>query len=429
MRTASQTTCFGWLDLGADDQRRAREYLSQFDADNTLDELGFGILRDALADVFFPATNTIMTRTRYLVFIPALCLVVEQEKLVGNAAARRLTELENGLRESLSKEESLGVIGERAKESLSRYPSSIYWSSLRRLGVFLPNWGLAYYQEHLAEFHASMNAERDDDGLSHLNNPERRNWDKELCDALADGHSVKICEGQVPASLNFALTRHEARYLRAKFKALALQENRPSILSHLIEQRHANSFRYPWDVPYPSSLTLYVNHARCFSMLTRGATLQYFHLVQRERENRGIPQPAYDLPDLFARWWEATRQELANWQVDEFLIVAAGIDGLRRTNDPVFIKGWLKLNIEARNARELLENAQAHALIRLRERITRPSKSRLHHSEYLQRWKPPVADIEGMATNPDRLRFGLDYRAWIGSTFVSDIVSGLAGTF
>jgi len=31
--------------------------------DNTLDELGFGILRDAFADVFFPGTNTIMTRT------------------------------------------------------------------------------------------------------------------------------------------------------------------------------------------------------------------------------------------------------------------------------------------------------------------------------------------------------------------------------
>ena len=182
MRVASQSTSVGWLDLGADDQRRAREYLSQFNADNTLDELGIGVLRDAFADVFFPATNTIMTRTRYLAFIPALCLVVEREKLVGNAAARRLTELDNGLRESLRTEESLGVIGERAKESLSRYPSSIYWSSLRRLGIFVPNWGMAYYQAHLAEFHASMNAERDDDGLSHLNNPERRNWDKELCD-------------------------------------------------------------------------------------------------------------------------------------------------------------------------------------------------------------------------------------------------------
>lgn len=428
MRATSQTTCVGWLDLGADDQRRAREYLSQFDADNTLDELGFGILRDAFADVFFPGTNTIMTRTRYLVFIPALCLTVEKEKLAGNAAARRLNELENELRESLRKEESLGVIGERAKESLSRYPSSIYWSSLRRLRIFLPNWGLPYYQAHLAEFYASMNIERDDDGLSHLNNPERRNWDKELCDTLADAHFIKLGQGRLlPKSLNFALTCHEARYLRARFNAVALKEGRSSILSHLIEQRYANPFGYPWDVPYPASLAPYVSHARCFSMLTRGATLQYFYLLQREREKRGTPQPPYDLADLFARWWQATRQELASWEVDQFLIVAAGIDGLRRTNDAVFIKRWLKLNIEARNAQELLENADVHELIRLRERITRPSKSRLHHTEYLERWKPPVAEVEAMANNPDKLRFGLDYRAWIGRTFVSDIVGGLAG--
>ena len=53
--------------------------------------------------------------------------------------------------------------------------------ALRRLGIFLhSNWGLTYYQTHLADFHESMNAERDDDGLSHLNNPECRNSDKKL---------------------------------------------------------------------------------------------------------------------------------------------------------------------------------------------------------------------------------------------------------
>lgn len=429
MNRTSQTMSVGWLDLGEDDQRRAREYLSQFNADNTLDELGFGILRDAFADVFFPATNTIMTRTRYLVFIPALCLVVEQEKLSGNAAARRMTELENGLRESLETEEERDIIGKVAKESLRRYPSSIYWSALRRLGIFLHgNWGIAYYQAHLADFHASMNAERDDDGLSHLSNPERRNWDKGLSDTLADGHSIIDGKGRLLTSLNFTLTRHEARYLRSRFSALAQQDGRPSILSHLLDQRHADSFGYPWDAPYPSSLTSYVSHARCFSMFTRGATLQYFHLLQREREARGIAQPAYDLSDVFARWWEATRQELASWEIDQFLVLAAGIDGFRRPNDSVFIRTWLKLSAEANSGPALLENAEAHALIRSRERITRPSKSRLHHSEYLQRWTPPEpSEIALMVGDADKLRFALDYRAWIGSTFVSDIVGGLAG--
>jgi hypothetical protein len=428
MRTTPQNMDVGWLDLGEDDQRRAREYLSQFNGDNTLDELGFGILRDAFADVFFPATNTIMTRTRYLIFIPALCLAVEQKKLSGSAAALRLTELENELRESLGTEESLGVIGDRAKDSLSRYPSNIYWSSLRRLGIFLhPNWGLAYYQGHLKDFYSSMNAEKDDDGLSHLNNPNRLNWDKNLINILADGHSIIISNGKLSESLNFTLTQDEAHYLKAKFKALATQEGRPSILSHLLEQLHADSFSYPWDTSYPSSLTLYVSHARCLSMLTRGATLQYFHLLQREREIRGIAQPVCDLTDLFIQWWEATHQELAKWQVEQFLIVASDIKGLRR-NDAFFIKSWLRLNIEAASAKDFLENSEAHTLIRNRERVTRPNKSRLYHIEYLQRWKPPEQkDLGSMASNLDNLRYGLVYRAGIGNTFVRDIIGGLAG--
>jgi hypothetical protein len=245
---------------------------------------------------------------------------------------------------------------------------------------------------------------------------------------IADGHSIVIAKGKLPASLNFALTRQEAGYLQARFKALEVQEDRPSILSHLLEHRHTGSFSYPWDAPYPSSLTPYISHARCFSMFARGATLQYFHLLQREREIRGVAQSAFDLADLFTCWWEATRKELATWQLDQFLVVAAGLEGLRRPNDGAFIKGWLELSIKATNGRELLENAEAHALIRQRERITRPTKSRLHHSEYLQRWNPPDrAELEKMATDPDLLRFGLDYRAWIGSTFVMDIVGGLGG--
>ena len=195
MSRSVQAISVGWLDLSEEDRRRAEEYLSQFNEENTVDELGFGILRDAFADVFFPATSTIMTRARYLVFIPALCLVVEREKLTGPAAEQRLTELENELRRSLEKQESSGVIGTVAKESLRRYPSSVYWSSLRRLGIFLhPNWGLTYYQAHLADFYAAMKPDEDDDGTSHLASAAFENWDQAFRDLLADDRSIKIRE-------------------------------------------------------------------------------------------------------------------------------------------------------------------------------------------------------------------------------------------
>ena len=417
MSRSVQAISVGWLDLSEEDRRRAKEYLSQFNEENTVDELGFGILRDAFADVFFPATSTTMTRARYLVFLPALCLLVEREKRAGRAAEQRLTELENELRKSLEKQESSGVIGTVAKESLRRYPSSVYWSSLRRLGIFLhPNWGLRYYQAHLTDFYAAMKPDKDDDEMSHLASPAFENWDQAFRDLLADDRSIKIGNGKPPATLNFHLTRYEAQYLKTKFQALAARETRPSIISHLLERCHSDDFKYPWDVPVPHSLKAYVHHARCFSMFVRGATLQYFQLLLRERDKRGIAKPPYDLSDIFARWWKATLQELSDWRVEEFLDLATGLNALRRINDAMFIKTWLKLNTESKNARASFDNPQAHDLIHQRERITRPTKSRLQHSEYLQRWNPPdPAQIELIANDPNELRFGLNYRARIGS--------------
>lgn len=416
----------GWLDLSEDDQRRAQEYLRQFNADNTLDELGFGVLRDAFADVFFPATNTIMTRARYLIFLPAMCLVVENEKLSGRRAELRLRELENALRESLQKVESRDIIGEVSGEKLKRYPSSIYWSSLRRLGIFLNPWGLSYYLSHLAEIYAAMTPEKDDDGLSHLNNSEVRNWDRGLCQIISDGHLPITYKGQIPPSIKFLLTPHEARFLQAKYQRLALTDGRPSIISHLIEHLYLDDFVYPWEVPQPQPLEPYIAHARCFSMLTRGATLQYFYLLQRERAARKINPPSYDLPEIFSRWWEATHHELANWRIEDFVAMAVTMKAIRRPNDAEFIKSWLNFNLEAARAIDMLENATAHELIRRRERITRPTKSRLHHTDYLERWTPPEpAQMKSMTDDLDSLRFGLDYRGWIGSNFVRDIVDGL----
>jgi len=340
-----------------------------------------------------------------------MCLAVESEKLSGKRAEERLKELEDAVRESLQEEESRDVIGEVAGEKLKRYPSSIYWNSLRRLGIFLHPWGLSYYLSHLAAIYAAMRPEKDDDDLSHLNNSEVRNWERELCQIISDGHPPIIQKGQIPPSIKFLLTPHEARFLRAKYQRLALTDGRPSIISHLVERLYPDVFTYPWQVPQPQVLEPYIAHARCFSMLTRGATLQYFYLLHREREARSIDKPSYDLPDVFTRWWEATRHELANWPVDEFLAMAVTMKAIRRPNDTVFIKSWLQLNVKAPGSTGMLENAAAHELIRNRERITRPAKSRLYHTDYLERWTPPKpAQMKSMTDDPDRLRFGLDYR-------------------
>ena len=418
----------GWLDLGDEDQRRAKNFIAQFNADNTVDELGFGILRDAFAEIFFPATNTIMTRTRYLIFVAGLCWLIEQEGFEGRRAAQRLTELENQLREALSSQESLGVIGAHAKEELQRYPSTVYWSALRQLGLFCHrHWGLSYYQTHLKDHYDASTVDVDDDRLTHLDIPVPRNWDRQFCDLLPDGRSflVKAKEGgtfDLPDSLGFNLTRAEARYLRGKYVDLAKQVGRPSILSHVLSRGELEVFRYPWDASCPTELRKEVEHARLFSMFVRGATLHYFHLLSVERAAQKIAPETTAFRDIFAEWWPDAHEELASWNTEEFFELADRLDPGRRSrrSDRVFVTEWLERNRAARDGPKVICDDQASRLIQDREHLARPNKGRLRHSDYLKRWRAPEpAEL----TEP----YSLNYRAPIGAVFVNDIVSALGG--
>ena len=59
-----------WIDFDAEAHQRAQRILTLFQERDTRDELGFGTIRDSIADTLFPGTSTIHTRLRYMLFIP-----------------------------------------------------------------------------------------------------------------------------------------------------------------------------------------------------------------------------------------------------------------------------------------------------------------------------------------------------------------------
>ena len=61
-----------WLDYSEADQRRAREIVAMFSQRESRDELGLDRIRDALSDTLFPGTSVLLTRARYLLFVPWL---------------------------------------------------------------------------------------------------------------------------------------------------------------------------------------------------------------------------------------------------------------------------------------------------------------------------------------------------------------------
>jgi hypothetical protein len=92
----TMSSYFGWIDFTDEDQKRAQDYLQSL-SEGTLDELGFGIIRDAFTDLFFPATSTIMTRARYYILVPSIYLAVLERGDSGASTKRTCDRLELAL--------------------------------------------------------------------------------------------------------------------------------------------------------------------------------------------------------------------------------------------------------------------------------------------------------------------------------------------
>ena len=53
------TSTIAWLDVSAEEQRRAREFLALFTQAESRDELGLGQIRDTFSNTLFPGISVI----------------------------------------------------------------------------------------------------------------------------------------------------------------------------------------------------------------------------------------------------------------------------------------------------------------------------------------------------------------------------------
>ena len=76
----SGSSFLGWIDHDPEERQRTQRVLALFRERETRDELGFGAVRDAIADTLFPGTSTIETRLRYTLFVPWLYRRLEDRR-------------------------------------------------------------------------------------------------------------------------------------------------------------------------------------------------------------------------------------------------------------------------------------------------------------------------------------------------------------
>lgn len=292
-----------WIDLTSRDRDVMRRALDLLSEQGTVDELGLGTIRDILADALFPGTSTIQTRLRYFLFVPWIYQKLERRRVSSEAIVAQARKEELALIDPLlsdQNEDREGVIGARARSSLSRLPSAVYWAGLVRLGIFLPAQSQGWYHLHFDAVGRNM------DDLHTADDPgvvwsKEHTWHPRLPKAPKD----------FPSKVSLELTFNEADFLRGR-----LEERVPdTLLTWMATKESPGTLpRSFWDDPdlskAPAAIRETVEVARRFSLHFEGAPLLYnLLLAERRLERHGSEEDA--------DWRDRYQVELERWADQE----------------------------------------------------------------------------------------------------------------
>jgi hypothetical protein len=287
-----------WLDASADEQRRVREIVQLFSQRETQDELGGRRVVVALSDALFPGSSVLLSRARYVLFVPWFAKVASSKK----DPSGWFEWLERSMIKAFLDDETVasrdrldGLIGRMAGPQVKQLPSSAYWTALGAWGILLVPGTVAVTLRRTR--HAALH--RTDDDADELAGRVPAVWHHGVGDA-PPGFPMQTIAG------GFALTGEEAEWLRERW----LATTQGSLLAHLAEQDSPLGDDWPWTDPACRSaapdVVAVLDDAQRFSLAIHGAQLLY-HLMLSERYlERGYDAVEVDL-------------DVARWRIEEWI--------------------------------------------------------------------------------------------------------------
>ncbi|GAB3488106.1 DUF6361 family protein [Flexivirga lutea] len=386
---------FGWLDTDNDQRRKMLEVVDLFKEQGTVDELGIGSIRDALAGALFPGISYVHTRLRYVLFIPWL---LQRASTGGNPAemAAQFRKLEYRLIESLlAGGEQTGVIGNRARDKLRRMPSGIYWGALGEWGIRTAEFSVEGYfrRQHDYRALASRTLRADD--------PEAR----EIMPSTGLDPHLPEAPADLLKAATFKLRSKDEQYL----SDLIAAKTQGSMFAWLIHNPPQDLPDYFWEIDNlgdaPEQLRDLTDHARRFHTAIYGALLVYNLLLARKS---GRDELVADLDDAIDVW----RDELAASGVFEGWSRRDWWATVRRQNPRInvlterFVNEWLNL---IRVDSDVATSDRAAELVTTRERQIKGGRARLVNQGALDRW----SGVSGLGR--------LDYRWSIAKPYLADL--------
>ena len=375
------STTLTWLDLTASDRDRMRQVLDLFTEQGTVDEMGLGSLRDALSEALFPGTSTIQTRLRYVLFVPWIYRQLEARRTAASHVPTQLRKAELDLIGPLLENgTSQGVIGERARESLARQPSSVYWTALVRWGLFLHARPQGWYHTHFTGLLHGRGAEEtaDDPGVIRSRQP---NWHPRL---PRPPHAF-------PYEVSFDLTREEAAFLQGRLEDRCAG----TLLAWLArEGSDAPSDGCFWDdsaaTGAPTDLRHTIELARRFSLHVEGMPLLYnLLLAERRHSEHGGDD---DLIDQYMQEiveWAAKEADENFYHPGELWTFAASRQvRVPRLQRP-FVETW-STRLSQIGPAAIADDRRLRSLIESRERQLKGPRARLNNPARLLDWSGRV---------------------------------------
>lgn len=226
---------FGWVDFSDEERRRSAEVMNLVRYPTAIDELGFGVLRDAFANMFFPATSTLHTHAHYYYLVAYLMKDIER-----NGTGKSLEELQQMLRDgeiatarrlvAWSRQNAPGVSGITGSTRIDSgwvkmTPASMDWAAIQRLGIFKkPDMKMQAFLRSVAASSEPPSAMRDETSLESLVDSARKSfWDVplEIYRSWSEGDELSLWLDPI-----------EARDLKKRIKRLFPQSLYASIVDY-----------------------------------------------------------------------------------------------------------------------------------------------------------------------------------------------------
>ena len=370
-----------WLDHDSAERDRMNRILALFRERDTRDELGIGVIRDLIADEFFPGTSTIQTRLRYMLFVPWIYQTLEAEECESQAFAKEARKGEVALVTVLSKlDDTTGIFGQLAGEELQRLPSSVYWAGL---GI----WGIRKFngsqEQYLDALDAIYRARRD------------RRRDAELACHRGDGVDAERSISSVtwhakmpgppedfPKSATIHLTREEAEFIQDQITTT----HPKSLLARMIFLPYPDA-DFPWQHPSLAKFTQeqrdLLHHADLLSQTIYAAAILYNLMLSEMKNSSELVKARLD----DARDWllSLDRQSLKTWTLDWVMPLAFRHRQIVSPHTLDFCRRWL--DIVRNTGNSIMEDKTARALIRAREMRLKGGRSRFSNARTLDQWR------------------------------------------